>query len=137
MGQRLPFLQHLISLAIVMSVKVISGYEQIPLAIKWPNDIYIENKTKIGGVVVEASTQKGTVIANVGCGINLSNRTPTSCINSAIRNYNDTHKTCLAELQRETLCANIFNQTEKLLDEFQTNGPNKVINDYYNHWLHR
>ncbi|KAB7503063.1 Biotin--protein ligase [Armadillidium nasatum] len=136
MGQCLPFLQHLMSLAMVTAVTGIPGYKDIPLRLKWPNDIYLNSNTKIGGVIVEASIQGGRVIANLGCGINLSNTNPTSCINAAIREYNAATKAKLAELTYEVLCARIFNQAEYFIKRFQENGADEIIKEYYNYWLH-
>jgi biotin--protein ligase len=55
-GKRLTLLQHLISLAVVESVKSLKdGYENVDLRLKWPNDIYAGSQYKIGGVVVLTS----------------------------------------------------------------------------------
>ena len=55
-GKRLTLLQHLISLAVVESVKSLNGgYENVDLRLKWPNDIYAGQQYKIGGVVVHTS----------------------------------------------------------------------------------
>ncbi|RXG57668.1 Biotin--protein ligase [Armadillidium vulgare] len=114
MGQCLPFLQHLMSLAMVTAVTGIPGYKDIPLRLKWPNDIYLNSNTKIGGVIVEASIQGGRVIANLGCAT----------------------KSKLAELTYEVLCARIFNQAEYFIKRFQENGTDDIIKEYYNYWLH-
>ena len=66
LGQRLPFVQHLASLALVKAVRSAPGYEDVPLTLKWPNDIYVDSSHKIGGVIVEASTYQGTVIVSIG-----------------------------------------------------------------------
>ena len=55
-GKRLTLLQHLISLAVVESVKSLNNrYENVDLRLKWPNDIYAGPQYKIGGVVVHTS----------------------------------------------------------------------------------
>ena len=55
-GQRLPLLQHLVSLSVVESVRTLGmGYENIDLRLKWPNDIYAGAQYKVGGVVVFTS----------------------------------------------------------------------------------
>ena len=60
--KRLPLLQHLISLAVVESVKSLgNGYQNIDLRLKWPNDIYAGRETKIGGVVVFTSVKHDLV----------------------------------------------------------------------------
>ncbi|XP_047490025.1 uncharacterized protein LOC125039795 isoform X2 [Penaeus chinensis] len=136
LGQHLPFLQHLIAIAIVQAVREYPEYGDIPLNLKWPNDIYIGGDTKVGGVIVEATTIGKEVIANVGCGINLSNSNPTYCINDAVRQHNKEHKTSLPEIDRETFLARIFNHFEDLIDTFQRDGPEAVCPIYYKYWLH-
>ncbi|XP_042875757.1 uncharacterized protein LOC122255619 isoform X5 [Penaeus japonicus] len=136
LGQHLPFLQHLVAIAIVQAVREYPGYGDIPLNLKWPNDIYIAGDTKVGGVIVEATTIGKEVIANVGCGINLSNSNPTYCINDAVRQHNKEHKTSLPEIDRETFLARVFNHFEGLIDTFQTDGPEAVCPIYYKYWLH-
>ncbi|XP_066033270.1 biotin--protein ligase isoform X2 [Chamaea fasciata] len=51
LGQRIPFIQHLVSLAVVEAVRSIPGYEDIELRVKWPNDIYYSDLMKLGGVL--------------------------------------------------------------------------------------
>ena len=53
-------------MAVVQAVVTLPGYSDIPLRLKWPNDIYLGSNLKIGGVVVEATTAGPQVIANVG-----------------------------------------------------------------------
>lgn len=136
LGQHLSFLQHLVAMAVVQAVVTLPGYNDIPLHLKWPNDIYIGSNLKIGGVVVEATTAGPQVIANVGCGVNLSNSNPTGCLNDAIRQYNQEHNTELAEFEREVFLARVFNALEELINTFQNQGPAAVQHTYYKYWLH-
>nr|XP_053630974.1 biotin--protein ligase-like [Cherax quadricarinatus] len=66
LGQHLTFLQHLVAIAMVQAVREHPGYADIPIHLKWPNDIYIGSNIKIGGVIVEATTIGSEIIANVG-----------------------------------------------------------------------
>ncbi|XP_069191803.1 uncharacterized protein [Procambarus clarkii] len=136
LGQHLTFLQHLAAMAIVQAVREHPGYADIPIHLKWPNDIYIGTNIKIGGVIVEATTVGSEIIANVGCGVNLSNSNPTYCINDAIRQHNKEHNTSLSELDRETFLARIFNYFEDLIETFQVKGPGAAQHIYYKYWLH-
>ncbi|XP_015759957.1 PREDICTED: biotin--protein ligase-like [Acropora digitifera] len=63
LGQRLPFLQHIASLAAVEAIKAKPGYEVVDVSLKWPNDIYFGHKIKIGGVIVTSSATGGTLSA--------------------------------------------------------------------------
>ncbi|KAK7047991.1 hypothetical protein SK128_020642 [Halocaridina rubra] len=136
LGQYLSFIQHLIAIAVADAVRDQQGYEDIAVSLKWPNDIYIGSEIKIGGVIVEATTIGNEVIANVGCGVNLSNSNPTYCINDAIRQHNRENGTRLAEIEREVFVARTFNAFERLLDDFQRDGPPAVLSKYYRYWLH-
>ena len=49
-GQNSSLLQHLVSLAVVHSLK-----DLVELNLKWPNDIYYGPKIKMGGVVILSS----------------------------------------------------------------------------------
>ncbi|RCH84391.1 biotin holocarboxylase synthetase, partial [Rhizopus stolonifer] len=52
------FVQYIIALAVVESIRSRPGYEHIPLRLKWPNDIYIETKEslkKVGGLLINSS----------------------------------------------------------------------------------
>jgi biotin--protein ligase len=40
-GGTLPFVQYLVSLALVHAIKAVAQCDQIEVAIKWPNDIYV------------------------------------------------------------------------------------------------
>lgn len=54
------------AIAVVQGVITLPGYSDIPLRLKWPNDIYLGSELKIGGVVVEATTLGPQVIVNIG-----------------------------------------------------------------------
>ncbi|XP_064083584.1 uncharacterized protein LOC135199452 isoform X5 [Macrobrachium nipponense] len=136
LGQHLSFIQHLIAIAVADAVRDQPGYSDIPVCLKWPNDIYIGRDHKIGGVIVEASTVGNVVIANIGCGVNLSNSNPTYCINDAIRQHNKDNNANLPELEREVFFARTFNAFEQLVNDFQKSGPEGVVHKYYKYWLH-
>ncbi|XP_054398465.1 biotin--protein ligase isoform X4 [Pongo abelii] len=55
LGQRIPFVQHLMSVAVVEAVRSIPEYQDINLRVKWPNDIYYSDLMKIGGVLVNST----------------------------------------------------------------------------------
>lgn len=52
------FIQYIIALAVVESIRERPGYENTPLRLKWPNDIYAETKDglkKVGGLLINSS----------------------------------------------------------------------------------
>lgn len=106
------------------------------LGIKWPNDIYSKN-TKIGGIIVNSHMNSNVVICNIGVGINLSNSSPTICINDLINEYNLKNGASLPNLSLETALATIFNEIERLIGIVQSGNVQQFLDIYYQHWLHR
>ena len=66
----------------------------------------------------------------------MSNSNPTTCINDIIREYNFNTGCYLKEIEREIYFARLFNCMERLIDAFQQQGPEFVLNEYYKYWLH-
>ncbi|XP_058920036.1 biotin--protein ligase [Kogia breviceps] len=136
LGQRIPFVQHLMSLAVVESVRSIPGYQDINLRVKWPNDIYYSDLMKLGGVLVNSTLMGETFYILIGCGFNVTNSNPTICINDLITEYNKQQGAELKPLRADCLIARSVTVLEKLIDTFQDEGPNGVLPLYYRYWLH-
>jgi len=51
-SQHLPLLQHVVAVAVVHGIRSRAGYEDLPIRIKWPNDIYYGSQVKLGGILV-------------------------------------------------------------------------------------
>lgn len=64
------FIQYIIALAIVESIRERPGYESIPLRLKWPNDIYVECKNgelkKVGGTLMNSSFTSDEFVLVIG-----------------------------------------------------------------------
>nr|XP_061817824.1 biotin--protein ligase-like isoform X1 [Nerophis lumbriciformis] len=136
LGQRISFLQHLVALAVVEAVRTLPGYQDIDLKVKWPNDIYYSNLTKLGGVLVTSTVMGTTFHLLIGCGFNVSNSEPTVCINDLIHQYNIQHNCNLRPLSSAQLIARTVSCLEALIDCFQQEGPEAVLPMYYKTWLH-
>nr|XP_006126053.1 biotin--protein ligase isoform X2 [Pelodiscus sinensis]XP_006126054.1 biotin--protein ligase isoform X2 [Pelodiscus sinensis]XP_025041875.1 biotin--protein ligase isoform X2 [Pelodiscus sinensis]XP_025041876.1 biotin--protein ligase isoform X2 [Pelodiscus sinensis] len=136
LGQRIPFIQHLVSLAVVESVRSIPGYQDIDLRVKWPNDIYYSDHMKLGGVLVNSTLMGNTFHILIGCGFNVNNSSPTICINDLIMEYNKKSMTKLRPLTTDYLIARSVTVLERLIDMFQEKGPNGVLPLYYKYWIH-
>ncbi|XP_051006241.1 biotin--protein ligase [Acomys russatus] len=136
LGQRIPFVQHLMSLAVVEAVRSVPEYEDINLRVKWPNDIYYGDVMKIGGVLVNSTLMGETFYILIGCGFNVTNSNPTICINDLIAEYNRQHRASLEPLRADCLIARAVTVLEKLIDTFQDQGPNGVLPLYYKYWVH-
>ncbi|XP_051500158.1 biotin--protein ligase isoform X2 [Apus apus] len=136
LGQRIPFIQHLVSLAVVESVRSIPGYEDIELRVKWPNDIYYSDLMKLGGVLVNSTLVETTFHILIGFGFNVNNSNPTICINDLITKFNKEERTELKPLTPDCLIARTVTVLERLIDIFQEKGPNGVLPRYYKYWVH-
>ncbi|XP_075053337.1 biotin--protein ligase isoform X2 [Mixophyes fleayi] len=136
LGQRIAFVQHLMSLAVVEAVRSMPGYEDIELKVKWPNDIYYGNLMKLGGVLVNSTLMGNMFHILIGCGFNVSNSNPTICINDLISEHNKRYKTNIDPLRVDVLMARSVTALEKLIHTFQTEGPNGVLPTYYKYWVH-
>ncbi|RWS09849.1 biotin--protein ligase-like protein [Dinothrombium tinctorium] len=139
LGQRLGFVQHLASLSIIKSVLNIPEYSHLELKLKWPNDIYWGEHSKIGGVIVTSRLEGNNVHCFIGCGLNVSNPSPTECIHSIIKQSIDPKSgeiPNLPLLSKEEILARSLNQLEVFLKKFEREGVQSFKNEYLRHWLH-
>ncbi|KAF9126871.1 biotin holocarboxylase synthetase [Mortierella sp. 14UC] len=151
------FVQYLVALAVVESVCSLPGYEELPLRLKWPNDIYAEapldhpsqaqaatataspRMIKIGGVLVNSNFDGSEFLLVIGCGVNATNPNPTTSINHLIRYHNKVTGKDLALFSQETLLAHILVKFEQLHRQFlhgNGRGFAQFEEMYYKRWLH-
>ncbi|KAG0344468.1 biotin holocarboxylase synthetase [Podila humilis] len=147
--------QYLVALAVVESVCNLPGYEELPLRLKWPNDIYAEapldhpsqfqaqdgrpKMIKIGGVLVNSNLSSSEFLLVIGCGVNATNPNPTTSINHLIRYHNKVHDKNLALFSQESLLAHILVKFEQLHKQFlggDGTGFAQFEQRYYKRWLH-
>nr|CAD7202941.1 unnamed protein product [Timema douglasi] len=132
LGHHVPFLQHVVSLAVVLAICSQTGHEDVDLHLKWPNDIYVGDCIKVGGLVVKTIVDNTMTVCNIGVGMNLDNNVPTTCINTLLRELK------LAPLSLEKFLALVFTKLEKLLVTLEkgSSGVDQVRQLYYKYWLH-
>ncbi|XP_076815831.1 biotin--protein ligase-like [Clavelina lepadiformis] len=133
LGHRLPFLQHMMSVAVVHAIRMLDGVENVDLRVKWPNDIYFGTSIKLGGVMVKSTVIGDSCIASIGCGVNIANSKPTVCVNDILREKYSIDKilTC------QEVIALTVTQLENIIEDFQQNGPETFLKLYYKYWIHR
>lgn len=136
LADKLPFLQHIAAAAVVEAVRSLKGYEDFDLRLKWPNDIYYGDKQKLGGVIVNSSCLDGVFHAILGVGVNVSNSSPTTCINDLIHKHNAEKGTSLNPISMEMVIARSITQMEKIIAAFQEKGAESFLPIYYKRWLH-
>ncbi|KAG0373102.1 biotin holocarboxylase synthetase [Mortierella sp. AD032] len=149
------FVQYLVALAVVESVCSLPGYEELPLKLKWPNDIYAEapleegeqpapagtppRMVKIGGVLVNSNFSGSEFLLVAGCGVNTTNPNPTTSINHLIRYHNKVTGKNLGLFTQETLLAHILVKLDQMYTLFlHGNGTGfaQLEQTYYKRWLH-
>ena len=135
------FIQYLAALAIVQGIRNYApGYSNIPVKLKWPNDIYAQLPgssnnpvVKIGGILVNSS-YSGTGYSLVcGIGLNLSNALPTTSLNLLAASQSPP----LKPFTPEKLLASILAHFETLYKTFLNTGFSREMEgEYYDSWLH-
>ena len=130
LGRRPSLIQHLVALAHVDAVRSKSGYEDVDIRIKWPNDIYYGSKSKIGGVLRKSSVIKDKIIVTIGAGFNLNNQHPTVSINQILQ------ETGHEVLDQEVFLARTLNSLELLMEKCSRGQFGEVESLYYRYWLH-
>ncbi|GFS17509.1 biotin-protein ligase [Elysia marginata] len=139
MGQRISFLQHLVSTAVVHGIRTLPGYQDLNLRLKWPNDIYYGKDMKLGGVIVTSTVMGSTIYSTIGCGVNVSNSDPTICINDIIELSNRSSgmtSGLIPLLSPAGVIARTLSTLEALLAQFEEHGHTKFCETYYKYWLH-
>ena len=135
------FIQYLAAIAIIEAIKSYdSGYEDVPVKLKWPNDIYARDPTKpadeppsyvkIGGILSNCAYCSGEYKVVMGIGVNANNRRPTTSLDALLPPH-------LAPFRIERLMARILVRLEVLYGTFVRRGFTRELESaYYAHWLH-
>lgn len=71
---------------------------------------------KLGGVIVNSSVLRSSMVLNIGCGVNLANSEPTLSVNQLLRELNS------PPVSREQFLAQVFNTLERIIEEFDQDG---------------
>lgn len=138
-GQKISFLQHLVSTAVVHGIRTLPGCKDLNLRLKWPNDIYYGKDMKLGGVIVTSTVMGSTFYSTIGCGVNVANSDPTICINDIIGLSNRLrakNSPPLPLLSPALVIARTLTTLEKFLGQFEKHGQAHFCETYYKYWLH-
>ncbi|POM76377.1 Biotin-acetyl-CoA-carboxylase [Phytophthora palmivora] len=132
-GTTLPFVQYLVSLAVIKAVEAVNATlpgSAGPVRIKWPNDIYA-NQVKIGGILCQSEYRDGKFSVTTGIGINISNRSPTICLQDILST--EDHPCTVTKEEFLAAFCNVYEPMEKL---FLEKGFEPFMTDYLARWLH-
>ncbi|GAB4815272.1 hypothetical protein N2152v2_002318 [Parachlorella kessleri] len=139
-GQRLPFVQYLVSLAAVHAIQAEAKQRlqggTLDVRIKWPNDLY-SGGLKIGGVLCHSSYRGQLFYVIMGVGLNVSNREPTTCVDALVEaEAKQLGLPPPPPVTREVLLAGMMTRLEAMLDVLCQQGFQPLEQDYYQAWLH-
>jgi biotin--protein ligase len=134
------FLQYLAALAIVEGVNTYApGYANLPVRLKWPNDIYALDPTKpasekayvkIGGILVNSHYSSSEYLSVIGIGLNTTNTQPTTSLSALLPSH-------LPAFTPERLLARLVTTFSTLYAHFRLVGWNSELEAmYYRYWLH-
>lgn len=138
------------------------GYEDMPVRIKWPNDLFIlkpeylnsfedhqisdtvdgtdEKFTKISGALVNSQYLNGNYYLVWGVGVNVSNSAPTTSLNNVLAKLNVLREQKglppLPPYQHELLLAKILHNLDRFYEVFVSSGLEPFLPLYYKRWLH-
>ncbi|KAJ6099819.1 hypothetical protein N7467_001354 [Penicillium canescens] len=140
------FLQYLSAMAVVRGIKSYAkGYENIPVKLKWPNDVYAldpedptqKRYTKICGILINSHFMSNEYISVVGIGLNATNASPTTALTTLAHKYATPGSALANPVTLEKLLARILTTFETLYTRFLRTGFDRGFEAlYYEDWLH-
>ncbi|MBZ9613860.1 bifunctional biotin--[acetyl-CoA-carboxylase] ligase/biotin operon repressor BirA [Rheinheimera maricola] len=127
-----------LSLVVAIAIaRLLKQQYQLEAKVKWPNDIYVDNK-KLCGILVELAGQ-----AHAGCdvivGIGMNIRLPQQALNNIDQQYIDLADASGQVIDRNLLVALLQQQLISLLAEFSENGFAGFVNEFdqYNQYRNK
>lgn len=139
------------------------GYEDMPVRLKWPNDIFIlkpeyfnelkdkdnvsstvdgddEKFVKISGALINSQFINGIFYLVWGAGVNVSNPAPTTSLNLVLLKLNVIREkyglSKLPEYEPELLLAKITHTINEFYTVFKKSGLTPFLPLYYKRWFH-
>lgn len=124
-------IQAAMGLSLVAGLAILRAFKQqfaIDAKIKWPNDIYINDK-KVAGILVELSGQADAQCdAVIGIGINIS--MPSHADSSIDQAFTDLSSHSVAAIDRNQLVITLQQQLITMLSEFTRDGFTPFIEEF-------
>ena len=106
------------------------------MRIKWPNDVYA-GRLKLGGILCHSSYRGQLFYVVMGVGLNLANRTPTTCVDALIAAAAAAQgRPPPPPVSREALLAGVLSRLEPMLAQLAAEGFGPFEAEYCRHWLH-
>ncbi|WHA05067.1 biotin--[acetyl-CoA-carboxylase] ligase [Candidatus Bandiella numerosa] len=121
-------------LSLITGLSVIRTLSQLNISnkfkIKWPNDIYCEDK-KIAGILTEVVGESyGGCMAVIGIGLNVN---MTELSNKNVINWTSLKKITGKHFDRNEICISLINNIIKDIEKFSILGLEYFLSDWNNH----
>ncbi|WP_097113098.1 bifunctional biotin--[acetyl-CoA-carboxylase] ligase/biotin operon repressor BirA [Arsukibacterium tuosuense] len=118
-----------LSLAIGLAVcRLLQQHYQLPAKVKWPNDIYV-NEKKIAGILVELSGQVDAA-CDVVIGIGLNIGMPEQSAQHIDQPYTDLRTESAQHVERNSLVVALQHQVVSVLREFSATGFTSFVPEF-------
>ena len=78
------YLEALVTCKAIKELKELKDQDYLDINIKWPNDVYMNRRTKLVGIICQSAYSNGVFDITSGIGINVSNYKPTTCLEKEI-----------------------------------------------------
>lgn len=112
-------------------LRALQGLGVGPLALKWPNDVYGEDR-KLAGILIDlAGESVGPCHAVIGVGVNL--RMPDTAAQDIDQPWTDVARLGSADCSRNLLAARILEQMIMLIQEFERQGLRPFMEEWQRH----
>jgi BirA family biotin operon repressor/biotin-[acetyl-CoA-carboxylase] ligase len=119
----------LMALAGLAITKAIRDFAHLPALIKWPNDVYINDK-KICGILIESSIEDNRLkYIIIGIGLNVNNSFSDVPPN-ILKNITSLRSELGKVIDKEALFKIILKKFKKLYNSFINENFNKIIEEY-------
>lgn len=120
-----PVVTLLVSISICEAIKEVTGLDA---KIKWPNDIFIQNK-KLGGILTELNAEMDEIhFMVIGIGLNVNNDK-----NSLLPSATSLKELKKEQISRVSLTQEMLRRIEKDYLSFQKQGSLPVVNKWRNY----
>jgi BirA family biotin operon repressor/biotin-[acetyl-CoA-carboxylase] ligase len=132
MRQTIPLAQWLSWVPLVTALAVTEATQEVaavPLALKWPNDLLLQDR-KVGGILCESTltTTDGPIVI-IGIGLNVN--VPTLSFPDDLRPIAASLiETATQPINRNRLIAQLLWELEQCLDELQSHGSTQLRQAY-------
>lgn len=123
--RQVPGFSFITSLALADAIEL----EGLQPAIKWPNDVLVDQK-KVAGSLIEcasAGRRVDYVILGVGVNVNVTVAALVEALGDAARAATSLRQVAGREIERNVLAANFLNQLDRWASVFTSRGPEPVL----------